>query len=395
MPDDHELNDLIAGGESDRVEFKASARDLDKIRQAICAFANDLPNHGAPGFIFIGLNDDGTCSDLAIDDQLLQTLGGLSKDGKTLPFPTLYVEKRMSRDCEIAVVRVDPSENPPVKVDGRCWIRTGPRRGQASPDEERRLTEKRRYATLPYDMQGVSGSSVDRDIDVRLFEEDYLPFAVSPEALEENERERQEQMRALRLIAPEGLPTATAILVLGKDPGGWFPGSYIQFVRYDGENVTDPIKDQKEIRGTLTQQLRQIDEILKVHISTGMQFEERHRELPDYPAVALRELIRNAVIHRNYENSNTPVRVSWFSDRVQIVNPGPTYGEVTQDNLGDPGITAYRNPTIAEAMKSLGFMERFGTGIQRARAALRDNGNPSPEFAVEDPFVSVTVGAGT
>ena len=395
MPDDHELNALIAGGESDRVEFKASARDLDKIRQAICAFANDLPNHGAPGFIFIGLNDDGTCSDLAIDDQLLQTLGGLSKDGKTLPFPTLYVEKRMSRDCEIAVVRVDPSENPPVKVDGRCWIRTGPRRGQASPDEERRLTEKRRYATLPYDMQGVSGSSVDRDIDVRLFEEDYLPFAVSPEALEENERERQEQMRALRLIAPEGLPTATAILVLGKDPGGWFPGSYIQFVRYDGENVTDPIKDQKEIRGTLTQQLRQIDEILKVHISTGMQFEERHRELPDYPAVALRELIRNAVIHRNYENSNTPVRVSWFSDRVQIVNPGPTYGEVTQDNLGDPGITAYRNPTIAEAMKSLGFMERFGTGIQRARAALRDNENPSPEFAVEDPFVSVTVGAGT
>ena len=209
----------------------------------------------------------------------------------------------------------------------------------------------------------------------------------------ENERARLEQMRALRLIAPDGLPTVTAVLVLGKDPGSWFPGSYIQFVRYGGASVTDPIKDQKEIPGTLTQQLRQIDEILKVHISTGMQFEERHQELPDYPEVALRELIRNAVIHRNYENSHTPVRVSWFSDRVQIVNPGPTFGEVTRDNLGDPGVTSYRNPTIAEAMKSLGFMERFGTGIQRARAALRDNGNPAPEFAVEDPFISVTVGA--
>ena len=306
MPDDHELNALIAGGESDRIEFKVSARDLDKIRQAICAFANDLPNHAAPGFIFIGLNDDGTCSDLTIDDQLLQTLGGLSKDGKTLPFPTLYVEKRMPGDCEIAVVRVEPSENPPVKVDGRCWVRTGPRRGQASPDEERRLTEKRRYANLPYDMQGVGGSSVDRDIDLRQFEEDYLPCAVSPEALEDNERERLEQMRALRLIAPEGLPTVTAILVLGKDPGFWFHGSYVQFVRYDGEDVTDPIKDQKEIRGTLTQQLRQIDEILKVHISTGMQFKERHRELPDFPAVALRELIRNAVIHRNYRTATRP-----------------------------------------------------------------------------------------
>ena len=395
MPDDPELRALIAGGESDRVEFTAAARDLDKIREAICAFANDLPNHGAPGFIFIGLNDDGTCSDLAIDDQLLQTLGGLSKDGKVLPFPTMYVEKRAPGDCELAVLRVEPSENPPVKVDGRCWIRTGPRRGQATPDEERRLTEKRRYANLPYDMQGVGGASVDRDIDLRLFEEDYLPCTVSPEALEENRRERLHQMRALRLITPEGGPTVTAILVLGKDPGFWFPGSYIQFVRYDGKDGTDPIKDQKEVRGTLTQQLRQIDEILKVHISTGMQFEERHQELPDYPEVALRELIRNAVIHRNFESSNTPVRVSWFSDRVQIVNPGPTFGEVTRDNLGHPGITSYRNPTIAEAMKNLGFMERFGTGIQRARAALRDNGNPPPEFAAEDPFVSVTIGART
>ena len=166
-------------------------------------------------------------------------------------------------------------------------------------------------------------------------------------------------------------------------------------MRYGGKDGTDPIKDQKEVRGTLTQQLRQIDEILKVHISTGMQFEERHQELPDYPEVALRELIRNAVIHRNFESSNTPVRVSWFSDRVQIVNPGPTFGEVTRDNLGHPGITSYRNPTIAEAMKNLGFMERFGTGIQRARAALRDNGNPPPEFAAEDPFVSVTIGART
>ena len=133
MPDDREHSALIAGGESDRVEFTAAVRDLDKIREAICAFANDLPNHGAPGFIFIGLNDDRTCSNLAIDDQLLQTLGGLSKDGRTLPFPTMYVAKRRLGDCETAVIRVDPSDNPPVKVDGRCWIRTGPRRGQANP----------------------------------------------------------------------------------------------------------------------------------------------------------------------------------------------------------------------------------------------------------------------
>jgi len=167
-------------------------------------------------------------------------------------------------------------------MDGRCWVCNGPRRAQASPDEERRLTEKRRYADLPYDMRGVVGSSVDRDLDERSFEDDYLPCAVFPEALEENERERPDQMSALRLVALDGLPTGTAILILGRDPGAWFPGAYVQFVRYNGTEVTDPIGDQKEVRGTLAHQLRQIDNLLKVNILTGMQFGERHREQPDY-----------------------------------------------------------------------------------------------------------------
>ena len=80
-----ELIGLIEGGESDRVEFTASTTDLDKFRQAICAFANDLPGNGEPGLLFIGLDDDGSCTGSAIDDALLKTLGGLRTDGKTLP----------------------------------------------------------------------------------------------------------------------------------------------------------------------------------------------------------------------------------------------------------------------------------------------------------------------
>ncbi len=392
MLNNQELEDILKSGESDCVEFTESTRDLDKIRTAICAFANDLPNHKKPGFAFIGIKDDGSCADLTIDDDRLQTLGGLRSDGKILPFPTMEVVKRTLNGCEVAVIQVEPSDNPPVNVNGRCWIRVGPRRSQATAEDERRLTEKRRWGNLPYDMQKVSNASIENDLDMRKFRSEYLPFAVSPEVLEENDRNPGEQLRALRLTAQDGTPTVTAILMLGKDPRYWFPGAYIQFVRYEGREVTDAILDQAELSGPLPDQLREMDRLLKRNISTALDTHgEKHIEEPDYPFQALRELARNAVIHRNYENSNTPVRLTWFADNVEISNPGSVYGSVTRENFGQRDATAYRNPTVAEAMKNMGFMQQFGIGIATARKALEENGNPPPQFTIEETFVFVTV----
>ncbi len=374
------------------MEFTESIKDLDKIREAICAFANDLPAHGKPGFIFIGIRDDKSCADLKIDDKLSQTLGGLRSDGKILPFPSMNVTKRTLNGCEVAVIQVEPSDNPPIKVDGRCWIRVGPRRAQATAEEERLLTEKRRWGNLLYDAQRVSGASIDNDLDMRKFENEYLPSAVSPEVLEENDRNQKDQLRALRLITQDGTPTVTAILMLGKEPNYWFPGAYIQFVRYEGNEVTDAILNSVSLFGSLPDQLREVDRLLKLNISTALNTHgERHIEEPDYPFAALRELVRNAVIHRNYEHFNAPVRVTWFVDSVEICSPGSAYGAVNRENFGKPGATDYRNPTIAEAIRNLGFMQKFGIGIAKARKVLEENGNPQPGFYVGQNFVFVKV----
>jgi ATP-dependent DNA helicase RecG len=114
---------------------------------------------------------------------------------------------------------------------------------------------------------------------------------------------------------------------------------------------------------------------------------------PDYPLQALQELTRNAVIHRTYEATNAPVRLTWFDDRVEITNPGGPFGHVSAPNFGNPGVTDYRNPGLAAAAKELGFVQRFGSGIPRARAALRQNGNPPPEFQPTPEFVNVTIRA--
>jgi ATP-dependent DNA helicase RecG len=388
--DGKHLRDLLKDLESDRIERKSSITERDKIRQAVCAFANDLPNHRKPGVIFIGANDDGSCANLTITDELLRILADIRSDGNILPFPTMTVQKKKIDGCDLAVVIVEPSDSPPVRYKGRVWIRVGPRRAIATQEEERRLTEKRRAKDLPFDIHPVPSAIVD-DLDFDLFNQVYLPSALSTEIIGENQRPIGQQLTSLRFVAiePPSIPTVLGILVVGKDPRRFLPGAYIQFLRIDGMDLTDPINDQKEISGPLPDQLKILDETLQINITTALDFTSKNVETrrPDYPIVALQQLARNAVLHRIYEGTHAPVRIYWFSDRIEILSPGGAFGQVNKGNFGHPGTTDYRNPHLAEAMKNLGYVQRFGIGIQIARKELEKNGNPEPEFIVEDSFV--------
>jgi len=174
--------------------------------------------------------------------------------------------------------------------------------------------------------------------------------------------------------------------VVGKSQTDYIPGAYIQFLRIDGPNLTDPIKNHRMLYGPLLDILPEIDDLLSVNINTAIEIteESQDRQHPDYPMIALQQLVRNAIMHRNYESSNAPVRIYWFSDRIEIQNPGGPFGQVTKANFGQSGITDYRNPHLAEAMKNMGYVQRFGFGIESARKALKENGNPEMTFEIPD-----------
>jgi len=244
---------------------------------------------------------------------------------------------------------------------------------------------------LPFDAHPVPGASLD-DLDLERFQREYLPSAISPEALTENRRTREQQLQALRLVHPDRTPTVTAILMLGIEPRRWFPGAYVQFLRVDGLHLTDPLLDHQELAGTLVDQLQRIEELVRLHIRRPATVGGPLRsEIKDYPEEAIRQLVRNAVLHRSYEGTNAPVRMTWFDDRVEIQSPGGPFGQVTRSSFGTPGVADYRNPTLAEALKMLGYVERFGVGIPIARERLAANGNPPPEFTVEDAHVLAVV----
>jgi ATP-dependent DNA helicase RecG len=241
-------------------------------------------------------------------------------------------------------------------------------------------------AELTFDARPCADATLD-DLDLVRFEAEYVPSATSPEIRRENGRTTEEKLRALRLLSRDGKPTNAAILLFGKDPRAYFPGAYIQFLRIDGPELTDPIIDQKEIGGPIPDQIRQIDELLKLGIrNRAVIGGPRRQESSDYPIEALEQLTRNAILHRNYDASTTPTKVYWYADRIEIINPGGLYGEVTPETIWR-NATAYRNPALAEGLKTLGIVERFGFGLVSVRKALAENGNPPLGYEFLDNFV--------
>lgn len=245
-----------------------------------------------------------------------------------------------------------------------------------------------------FDRRSVVGSTL-ADINLTRFREDYLPSAVSAEVLEENGRSIEEQLASLHLSSLEGTPNTTLVLCYGRDVRRFLPCAYVEFVRFDGISETDPIVDTKQLNGTVPDVLRMAIQLADLNIRVAVDpLLMPQVERPDYPVVALRQLLANALMHRAYE-LHAPVRFYWYRDRVEIESPGGLYGRVRNDNFGQRGATDYRNPTLAASMKVLGFVQQFGIGIPHTRQACERNGNPAPTFDFGQSHVIATIRAAT
>lgn len=386
--DETKLRTLMTDLESDWIERTQGTRDTEKLSQAICAFANDFPNHGHPGYVLIGVDDKtGEAAGTEIGDDVLQRLGGLRSDGNIQPLPAITVTHISLSDGsgDVAVIEVHPSDMPPVRYKGRVWIRFGPRKGIASEQEERMLTERRVAHIRTFDLRPCQEATLE-DLVPELFSS-YRARAVSREVIEENHRSLPEQMASLRMFdLRRSCPTNAGVLLFGKDPRFRIIGAYVQFLRISGTQLSDDVAQEKEFTGDLLTILRELDLFLEVHIKTRPVADTLLREemVSDYPKIAIREIMMNAIMHRDYE-SNAPVRFYWFDDRIEIQNPGGLYGAAAYDF---PQQNDYRNPVIAEAMKILGYVNRYGRGVVRAQRMLSENGNPPAEFDFANPTFS-------
>jgi ATP-dependent DNA helicase RecG len=268
-------------------------------------------------------------------------------------------------------------------LDGRFLGREG---SQTVPLPARRLRQLlMERGVAPFETQTPPGASLE-DLDLERVQAYLrsLPFDLPEDPWEALER------RGCVKSTPEGrVPTHAALLLFGRAPQQWLPGATILAARFSGTTFADRFV-KKEIYGTLPEQLRQVEQFLndtlrRVTRIRGMT----HQEGSEYPFEAARELLVNAVAHRDYNLQGDVIHLNIFSDRLEVSSPGKLPGPVTLENLLEARFS--RNAVLVQALADMGYVERFGYGLDRVVTVMREQGLRPPRFEESGGSFRVTL----
>lgn len=377
-----EIKELLHSTETFRVERTISISDMDKFQEAICAFSNDLPNSRKKGYLILGAYDNGTLSGLKVTDDILKKIAAIRSSGNILPIPVMSVDRYVFPEGELLVAEVTPSMLPPVRYRGRTFIRIGPRRDIATESEERILAERRTSYMATFDTMPCLAAKLS-DIDTELVRSKYLEKLIDKELLAVDCRPVEEQLSAVGMYDTENnCPTNAAMVLFGRHPRRFMPGLYVQYVRFKGEDVSSEVENEIQLEGNYCELLPRLESLLELSvIKKKPVFVSMLREemVSNFPYTAIRELVMNGCMHRDLQ-SNMPLRIYEFAHHLEIANAGGLYGNARPENF--PTINDYRNPLIASAMKTMGYVNMFNRGVGQVQTDLKENGNPPAEFVV-------------
>jgi len=182
----------------------------------------------------------------------------------------------------------------------------------------------------------------------------------------------------LQKCGGEARPTVACLLLFGHEPQQWVRSSGILVVRYPGRSMADRFV-KEEIRGTLPEQIHRAEAFVVANMQKDVQLAGLDRvEEGQYPVEVVREVIVNAVAHRDYRIQGDEIRILLFSDRLECYSPGRLAGHVTLENLADERFS--RNEAIVQVLSDMGFIERLGYGIDRILRLMAAAGLPEPRF---------------
>ncbi len=219
----------------------------------------------------------------------------------------------------------------------------------------------------------VNGSIEDLDSELVRAYADHI-------ALPQEEDLNQLLVRRNCLMRVDGrlAPTYAGLLLFGKNPQRWVPNALVLAARFSGSSLSDAFVKQ-EITGTLPQQLRQAETFVRENMKSAVRITGLTREeSPEYPLEAVRELLVNAIAHRDYMNEGDSIHLHIFSNRLEVHSPGLLPGPVTLSNLLEARFS--RNPIIVQVLSDLGFIERLGYGLDRVMKVMSENHLQPPSF---------------
>lgn len=199
---------------------------------------------------------------------------------------------------------------------------------------------------------------------------------MTDEELDEDRRDVKYQLSAFGFYDTRyDRPTNAGMLFFAQNLRRFIPGAYVQYVRFAGKDWAGDILTEHEFKENLCTILPELDTFIKTTIANRRPIPVsalREEPVVDYPDWATRELLMNAICHRDH-STNAPIQFYQYDDRIEIMNHGGLYGRANEENF--PNVNDYRNIVVAEAMKVLGFVNRHSRGVLRVQKDLRANEN--------------------
>jgi len=348
-----DIANIISDGESEKVEFKPSLSQKDRIMESISAFSNNVG-----GTILIGVSDQGEIMGVDIGRKTLEDLAGYVKRNSDPPvYPSIGTLQL--KNCPLLFVDVKESPEKPVFFNDKAYKRVGRSNQRISAHEIRKMV-KEESKKLSWDERICKNATLD-DIDWEFVETEFIPLY---ERISEKKvaSSAQEFLSAARTTISDK-PTNAGILLFGKDPLKFFPNSYIALARYMGTAVGGEKLDNKKFLGNLFEQIDHCYAYLLEHTALMSRLSPgdlKRTDLPEYGRFSLRELVTNAVCHRDYEDQCGKIIIKMFDDKIEFSNIGGLPEGVTVKNITSSQYS--RNPVIASLLAKVNYIEEMGEG---------------------------------
>jgi ATP-dependent DNA helicase RecG len=377
-------------GEDSANEFKSVRVQVprpDDLAELIVAFANS-----GGGRIWFGVEDDGSVSgvgDRAASDRLLILLDEVCQQNVVPPIACRHVKVEHAGGVLVVTQVPGYGAGRPYRTRrGVYYVRGAASLRIASPDEVRRLVLSASAGAQVPDEAPVGGTGTD-DVDLDHFREYYRDAYEEDPPTEAAELERL--LRNLRVLTPEGL-SLMGLLCFGRDPQRHLPWARITAARSPGTDVGLEVLDRKDFRRMLERQIEAAEEFVTRHLSAPARIQgfEPERPEPALPLEAVREAIRNAVVHRDYA-VHAQINVTVYDDRLEVVSPGRLLNAVTVEAMKLGAVHVERNPLIATVLAKRHLITERGTGVRRMVVVMRRRGLPEPEIEERGPSLIVTL----
>lgn len=360
--------------ESQNTEWKLLWKD--EYLKWICGFAN-----AQGGCIYLGIDDDGKVVGLRKYRHRMESLPGkiLSNLG-ILCDVNLLVEKEKYY-IEIVVNTYDV----PISYQGKYYYRSGSTKqilqGTALNDFLMRKSGKTWDVIL--EPQATIDDLSEKTINT------FKQGAISSQRLPSISADTMEEvLRNLRLQKKGKLKRA-AILLFGEDPRDFYPTAYIKIGKFgisDSELLSQEIVD-----GNIIELADRVMEILdKKYITATISYKGLQRqERPEYPPLAIREILLNALVHRTYVQA--PVQISLYKDKMMVWNEGSLPSGLTIENLKEKHPSLPKNPILAEVCFKGGLIEAWGRGIPKVIEECKKWELPEPKIELMGGGIAITL----